>query len=285
VSFHAAMLDLTCLMQLTNLDRPELKDAPWPPVTAGRIAAAEDADRSIFSVIRDRPLMVHHPYEGFSSSVESFIAQAADDPKVQSIKMTLYRAGGDSPIARSLIRAADGSAGRRARRAEGSFRRSTNVTWAKALERAGVHVVYGLVGLKTHAKCVLIVATTTTDSGGTATSARATTTRDRADLRRRRLRHGDPTSARRHAAVQPPHRLQPHAPLPQPPRRAARDAPPARRPHRARVELRPDGHIIVKVNSLVDTTLIESLYAASNAGVAVDLIVRGICCLVPGVPG
>ncbi|MEY2444417.1 MAG: polyphosphate kinase, partial [Ilumatobacteraceae bacterium] len=107
VTAHRAPLDLTCLWQLHALDRPELKDRPWPPVTAGRIAAAEEADRSIFSVIRERPLMVHHPYESFASSSESFIAQAADDPRVQSIKMTLYRAGGDSPIARSLIRAAE----------------------------------------------------------------------------------------------------------------------------------------------------------------------------------
>jgi polyphosphate kinase len=102
--------------------------------------------------------MAHHPYESFASSIESFIAQAADDPRVQSIKMTLYRAGGDSPIARSLIRAAE----RGVKMAvlvelKARFDEATNVTWAKALERAGVHVVYGFVGLKTHAKCVLVV--------------------------------------------------------------------------------------------------------------------------------
>jgi hypothetical protein len=109
VSYHATILDLTCLFQLASLQRPELKDSPWPPVTAGRIAAADDAERSIFSVIRERPLLVHHPYESFASSVESFIAQAADDPKVQSIKMTMYRAGGDSALRAvrpgSLVRA------------------------------------------------------------------------------------------------------------------------------------------------------------------------------------
>jgi hypothetical protein len=107
VTIHRAPLDLTCLWQLHALDREDLKDQPWQPVTAGRIAAADEADRSIFSVIRERPLMAHHPYESFASSIESFIAQSADDPRVQSIKMTLYRAGGDSPIARSLIRAAE----------------------------------------------------------------------------------------------------------------------------------------------------------------------------------
>ena len=136
----------------------DLKDRPWPPVTAGRIAAAEEADRSIFSVIRERPLMAHHPYESFASSIESFIAQAADDPRVQSIKMTLYRAGGDSPIARSLIRAAErGVQVAVLVELKARFDEATNVTWAKALERAGVHVVYGFVGLKTHAKCVLVV--------------------------------------------------------------------------------------------------------------------------------
>ena len=104
---HRNPLDLTCLFQLHALDLPELKDTAWPPVTAGRILRAEAQDRSIFSVIRERALMVHHPYESFASSVENFIAQAADDPRVQSIKMTLYRAGGDSPIARSLMRAAE----------------------------------------------------------------------------------------------------------------------------------------------------------------------------------
>ncbi|HEY4609013.1 MAG TPA: RNA degradosome polyphosphate kinase, partial [Ilumatobacteraceae bacterium] len=89
VTIHRAPLDLTCLWQLHALDREDLKDQAWPPVTAGRIAAAEEADRSIFSVIRERPLMAHHPYESFASSIESFIAQAADDPRVQSIKMTL----------------------------------------------------------------------------------------------------------------------------------------------------------------------------------------------------
>ena len=158
VTVHRAPLDLTCLWQLHSLDRPDLKDWPWPPVTAGRIAAAEEADRSIFSVIRERPLMVHHPYESFASSVESFIAQAADDPRVQSIKMTLYRAGGDSPIARSLIRAAErGVQVAVLVELKARFDEATNVSWAKALERAGVHVVYGFVGLKTHAKCVLVV--------------------------------------------------------------------------------------------------------------------------------
>ena len=107
VTRHSTFLDLSCLMQLHDLDRPDLKDRHWVPVTAGRIVAADEADRTLFEVVRDRALLLHHPYESFASSVEAFIAQAADDPAVQSIKMTLYRAGGDSPILRSLIRAAE----------------------------------------------------------------------------------------------------------------------------------------------------------------------------------
>ena len=105
VTRHSTLIDLSCVFQLHSLDRPDLKDRPWIPITAGRIHAAEEAERSLFDVVDDRALLLHHPYESFASSVEAFIAQAADDPAVQTIKMTLYRAGGDSPILRSLIRA------------------------------------------------------------------------------------------------------------------------------------------------------------------------------------
>ena len=149
VSRHRAMLDLSCLMQLHSLDRPDLKDRPWPPITAGRIAVAEETDRPIVSVVRDRALLLHHPYESYASSVEVFIAQVADDPRVQSIKMTLYRAGGDSAIIRSLIRAAErGVQVAVLVELKARFDEATNVQWAKQLERAGVHVVYGMVGLE-----------------------------------------------------------------------------------------------------------------------------------------
>ena len=153
-----APIDLGLLWQLHGLDRPDLKDRPWPPVTAGRIAVAEEADRPLVSVMRDRAIFVHHPYESFTSSTEAFIQQAADDPRVQSIKMTLYRAGGDSPIMRSLIRAAErGVQVAVLVELKARFDEATNVNWAKQLERAGVHVVYGMAGLKTHSKCVLVV--------------------------------------------------------------------------------------------------------------------------------
>ena len=153
-----APLDLSRLWQLLAIDRPDLKDRPWPPITAGRIALAEETDRPLVSVMRDRAIFVHHPYESFASSTEAFIEQAAIDPRTHSIKMTLYRAGGDSAIIRSLMRAAErGVQVAVLVELKARFDEATNVNWAKQLERAGVHVVYGLAGLKTHSKCVLVV--------------------------------------------------------------------------------------------------------------------------------
>ncbi|MEJ7801733.1 MAG: polyphosphate kinase, partial [Ilumatobacter sp.] len=158
VSRHRSMLDLSCLWQLHGLERPDLKDRAWPPVTPGRLFLAEGTDRSIFSVMRDRAIMMHHPYESFSSSVEVFLEQAAVDPRVQSIKMTLYRAGGDSAMIHNLIRAAErGKQVAVLVELKARFDEANNVQWAKQLERAGVHVVYGMVGLKTHCKTILVV--------------------------------------------------------------------------------------------------------------------------------
>ncbi len=158
VTFHRSPIDLSFLWELLDIERPDLKDEPWPPVTAGRIAAAEMTNHPIFDVVRHRALLVHHPYESFGSSIETFISQAADDPRVQSIKMTLYRAGGDSAIIRGLIRAAErGVQVAVLVELKARFDEATNVQWARQLERAGVHVVYGMVGLKTHSKVVLIV--------------------------------------------------------------------------------------------------------------------------------
>ncbi len=158
VTYHRSLLDLSCLWELMSIDRPDLKDEPWPSVTAGRLVAVDEADRPIFDAIRHRSMLLHHPYESFATSVEEFISQAAADDKVQSIKMTLYRAGGDSAIIRSLIRAADrGKQVAVLVELKARFDEATNVQWAKQLERAGVHVVYGMVGLKTHSKVVLVV--------------------------------------------------------------------------------------------------------------------------------
>lgn len=282
------LLDLGCLMQLHAIDRPDLKDDQWLPVTAGRLAAAEEADRSIFSVIRERALLVHHPYESFASSVEEFLSQAADDPRVQSIKMTLYRTSGDSPIARHLIRAAErGVQVAVLVELKARFDEAVNVTWAKAFERAGVHVVYGVVGLKTHAKCVLVVrededglrryvhlgtgnynsrtARLYEDLGYFSCEAEITT--DAAQL----FNHltGYSRDVDYDQLVVAPDRLR------------------TRLTELIRQEAAAGerGHITIKVNSIADPEMIDELYAASQRGTRVDLIVRGICCLRAGVPG
>jgi polyphosphate kinase len=288
VTVHRNPLDLTCLFQMHALPRPDLKDDPWPPVTAGRILRAEEQDRSIFSVIRERALMVHHPYESFASSVENFIAQAADDPRVQSIKMTLYRAGGDSPIARSLMRAAErGVQVAVLVELKARFDEATNVGWAKTLERSGVHVVYGLVGLKTHAKCTLVVRAD--DDGlrryvhigtGNYNSKTARTYEDVGFLTCDEQVGSDVTALFNHLTGYS---------------RAVEFESLLVAPNDLRTNLLDliehessfgaAGHIVAKLNSLTDPEMVDALCRASQAGVRVDLLIRGICCLRPGVEG
>jgi len=288
VSRHRGLLDLTSLFQIHGLDRPELKDTPWVPVTAGRIQRAESQDRSIFSVIRERALMVHHPYESFASSVEAFIAQAADDPKVQSIKMTLYRAGGDSPIAWSLIRAAErGVQVAVLVELKARFDEATNVGWARALERAGVHVVYGLVGLKTHAKCTLVVRQ---DDDGLRRYVHIGTGNYNSKMARLYEDVGFLTCDPRVGAdvAQLFNHLTGYS-------RAVQFQSLLVAPRELRSSLLDliehemsfgsEGRITAKLNSLTDAEMVEALYRASQAGVKVNLITRGICCLRPGVPG
>ena len=288
VSRHRALLDLTCLFGLLSVDRPDLKDRPWPPATAGRLVVAEETGRPIVSVMRDRAILVHHPYESFASSTEAFIAQAADDPRVQSIKMTLYRAGGDSPIIKSLMRAAErGVQVAVLVELKARFDEATNVQWAKALENAGVHVVYGIVGLKTHSKVVLVVR----DDGdqlrrychiGTG-NYNSRTARQYEDLgyftcdldvgadAAQLFNHltGYSRSEEYRTLVVAPHDLR---------RRVVELV-------EREIAHGPDGRITLKCNSIADAAMIDCLYAASAAGVQLDLIVRGICCLRAGVPG
>jgi len=288
VTVHRSAVDLTCMFQLHGLDIPELKDAAWPPVTAGRILRAEAQERSIFSVIRERALMVHHPYESFASSVENFIAQAADDPRVQSIKMTLYRAGGDSPIARSLMRAAErGVQVAVLVELKARFDEATNVGWAKALERAGVHVVYGLVGLKTHAKTTLVVRQD--DDGlrrychigtGNYNSKTARLYEDVGFLTCDPAVGTDVTQLFNHLtgysrAVE----FQSLLVAPRDLRNQLVDL------IEHEMTFGAEGHITAKMNSIADPEMIDALYRASEAGVRIDLVVRGLCCLRPGVPG
>jgi polyphosphate kinase len=288
VTFHRSPLDLSCLWQLMDLERPDLKDEAWPPVTAGRIIAAEETDRPIFDVMRHRALMVHHPYESFASSVEAFISQAADDAKVQSIKMTLYRAGGDSAIIRSLMRAAErGVQVAVLVELKARFDEANNVQWARQLERSGVHVVYGMVGLKTHSKVALVV-------------------RDDGDQLRRYVHIGTGNYNAKTARIYEDIGVLTCAPdigddaaqlfnhltgysrsddyrnllvAPRDLRRQLVDL----IEHEA--SFGPDGHITLKCNSIADDEMIETLYRASETGTRIDLVVRGICCLRAGVPG
>jgi len=288
VTLHRSPLDLSCLLELMSLDRPDLKDEAWPPVTAGRIAAADEGDRPIFDVVRHRAVLLHHPYESFSSSVEEFIGQAADDPKVQSIKMTLYRAGGDSAIIRSLMKAADrGKQVAVLVEIKARFDEATNVQWAKQLERAGVHVVYGMVGLKTHSKVVLVVR----DDGdqlrrychigtGNYNSKTARTYEDIGVITCDPDIGADCAQLFNHLTGYS--RAYDYKTLLVAPRDLRRQLIDLIE-HEA--SFGPEGEIVMKCNSIADEEVVEALYAASNAGVRIELLVRGICCLRAGVPG
>ena len=284
VSFHTAPLALSCLWELHGLDEPTLKDTPWRSVTAGRLAAADGNDQSMFSVLRQRDLLVHHPYESFSSSTEEFLEQAANDPRVQGIKITLYRTSGDSPIARSLIKAAElGKQVVALIELTARFDEAVNVTWAKELERAGVHVVYGVVGLKTHCKCVLVVRQE--ESGlrryvhvgtGNYNSKTARIYED-IGLFTCNEKIGDDVSHLFNSLTgfDKDHDFNSLVVAP----RYLR----SKIVHLIENEISygKDGHIVMKINGLADARMIELLYQASEAGVQIDLIVRGICCIRP----
>ena len=288
VSKHRAMLDLSCLWQLHSLERPDLKDRAWTPVTAGRLFLAEGTDRPIFSVMRDRAVLVHHPYESFSSSVEMFLEQAADDPRVQSIKMTLYRAGGDSNMIASLIRAAErGKQVAVLVELKARFDEANNVQWAKQLERAGVHVVYGMVGLKTHSKVILVVR----DDGdqlrrychigtGNYNSKTARLYEDLGFLTCDNEIGADATQLFNHLTGYS--RSEEYRTLLVAPRDLKRQLIDLIE-HEA--SFGSEGRITLKCNSIADIAVIEALYAASAAGVKIDGVVRGICTMRAGVPG
>ena len=282
-------LELSGLMAVYDLDRPDLKDKAWVGITQPRLVDEDGDARDLFSVVGNGEVLVHHPYDSFSTSVVAFIEQAAADPDVLAIKQTLYRTSGDSPIVKALIRAAE--AGKQVAalvELKARFDEQANIAWARALEEAGVHVVYGLVGLKTHAKTALVVR----EEGDTVRrychvgtgnynpktariyedigllSADPELGADLAELFNHLTGYSRQTEYRR-LLVAP-------AGL----RRAILDLIAAE----ADADDRP-GRIVLKMNSLVDTSIIDGLYRASQAGVKIDLIVRGICCLRPGVGG
>jgi len=288
VTRHRTLVDLAALFQLAALDRPALRDEPWKTITPARVQAVARGEQNWFAMLRERDLLVHHPYESFTSTVEAFIDAAADDPMVQSIKMTLYRMSDDSAIARSLARAAErGVQVAVLVELKARFDEQSNIAWARTLERSGVHVMFGLVGLKTHSKCVLVV-------------------RDEPSGIRRYAHIGtgnyNPRTARTYEdlglfTADPDicadlgelfNHLTGYSKKEQYRRLIVA-------PSRLRTQLTEliesemhygtKGEITIKVNGVVDPDMIQVLYRASQAGVRINLIVRGICCLVPGVEG
>jgi polyphosphate kinase len=291
VYVHAGPLDLGGLWSVHALDRPDLKDEPFQGVTQARLAVDSEDRIDIFNAIRGGDILAHHPYDSFRSSVEEFIRQASVDPDVLAIKMTLYRTSGDSPIVKALIRAAERSKQVVALvELKARFDEGANIEWARALETAGVHVVYGLVGLKVHTKTALVV-------------------RDEPDGVRRYCHVGtgnyNPKTARIYEDVgvltcddevgadltqlfnylTGYGREIPFQKLIVSPHSTRQGLEELVRNEIAVAESGGAGSITLKMNSLVDAGMIDLLYEASERGVEIDLIVRGICCLVPGVPG
>lgn len=282
-------LGLADLMALTRLDRPDLKDRPFYPA-APSVLRSVRSSADIFAAIRHQDILLHHPYDSFQPLVE-LIGAAAEDPEVLAIKQTLYRVGSNSPIVKALMNAREQDKQVTVLvELKARFDEENNITWARALERAGVHVVYGLVGLKTHAKLALVVrreqdglrryvhlgtgnynATTAriyTDLG--LLTCRPDIGADVSDLfnfltgysRQRRYRKllVAPVELRERLAWLIEREIS----------------------HAASGR---QGHLIFKINALVDPEITDLLYRASRAGVRVELIVRGICCLRPGLPG
>jgi len=282
----AGLIDLSGLWSLVGLDRLDLKEEPWTPITQPRLTATDDTP-DLFRVLRNGDVLVHHPYDSFSTSVEAFVGEAARDPAVLAIKQSLYRTSADSPILRSLIRAAEGGKQVVALvELKARFDEQANITWARALEQAGVHVVYGVVGLKTHAKTCLVVRR---EAEGIRRYAHIGTGNYNPDTARLYEDLGVLTADHSIGADltdlfnlltgysrQREYRRLLVAPVTL-----------RQRIHELilREAAQPDGSITLKMNSLVDPDMIDALYQASQAGARIDLIVRGICCLRPGVPG
>lgn len=283
-----ALLELGDLMSLAMLDIPELRDPPFAPVTPVRL---RDTTRSIFDVIRERDLLVHHPYESFTASVEQFVQAAAMDPDVLAIKMTLYRTSGDTPIVHALTDAAErGKQVAVLVELQARFDEANNITWARTLEDYGVHVAYGLPGLKTHAKTTLVVRRDHDGirryvhvGTGNYNSKTARLYTDLGLFTASRSIGADVTDLFNALTGFSRQRLY----------RRILVAPANMRDRLLELIRRETdlalagkaGRIIAKMNSIVDEQIIEALYDASRAGVQIDLIVRGICCLRPGVEG
>jgi polyphosphate kinase len=283
----AGLMDTADLLSLSALDVPALRDPVFHPGTNPRLASA----RNIFDVIREGDILLHHPYDSFATSVERFIQTAAEDPDVLAIKLTLYRTGGDSSIARLLAQAAErGKQVAVLIELQARFDEENNIIWAQRLEDVGVHVSYGVPGLKTHAKVMLVVrregdtmrryvhigtgnynpktARIYTDFG--ILSADPSLGADLTDLFNVLTGFASPAGYRK--LITAPRGMR------------SRFIEMIRREVAHARAGRPS-RIMAKMNALVDPDIITALYEASQAGVPIDLIVRGICCLRPGLPG
>ena len=284
------LLDLSSLWQIYGVDRPDLKDPAFVPSTSPAFADRE-TPKSIFATLREGDVLVHHPYESFSTSTQRFIELAAADPNVLAIKQTLYRTSGDSPIVRALIEAA--AAGKQVValvEIKARFDEQANIKWARALEQAGVHVAYGLVGLKTHCKTCLVVRRegstirrychigTGNYNSKTARlyedigllTADPDIGADLTDLFNTLTGYSRKVSYRNLLVA--PHGIRVGII-----ERINREI--------AAHQETGNGHIRLKMNSLVDEQVLDALYRASQAGVRVEVVVRGICALRPGVEG
>ena len=288
-----APLDLAGLWPIAELDRPDLQYPGFVPETHRALRGGEGTTSDVFTALRAGDVLLHHPYDSFATSVQSFIEQAATDPRVQAIKLTLYRTSGESPIVDALVEAAE--SGKQVLvvvEIKARFDEQANIRWARKLEQAGCHVVYGLVGLKTHCKLALVVRSE--DDGrmlrryvhvGTG-NYHPKTARVYEDLG---LLTADPEIGAdvadlfNHLSGYTRHRdydtllVAPEA------LRAGLLDLIGREARRARKG--KSAGISIKVNNLVDETIIDALYDASSAGVPIDLLVRGMCSIRPGVPG
>ena len=290
VYWHRGLIDRTALWQIYGVNLPDLKEKAWVPSTPPAFGERE-AQRNIFASLQDGDVLVHHPYDSFSTTVQRFLEQAAADPNVLAIKQTLYRTSGDSPIINALVEAA--AAGKQVVamvELMARFDEQNNIRWARELEQAGVHVVYGLLGLKTHCKTSLVV-------------------RDEGDRLRRYCHIGtgnyNPKTARLYEDVglftadediaadlnelfnyltgySHPTKYRKILVAPEGIRKGII------RKIEHEVQLAADGHdarIRIKANAIVDEQVIDALYRASQAGVPVEVVVRGICGLRADVPG
>ncbi|MEY2833888.1 MAG: polyphosphate kinase, partial [Cyanobacteriota bacterium] len=290
------LLSLGDLISFLSLPLPDLKDEPWNSVLPSRLSRLQQEEEStgegenFFSVIRNGDLLVHHPYHSFSNTVLRFVTEAAYDPNVLAIKITLYRTSGDSPIVKALIAAAQNDKQVVALvELKARFDEENNILWAKKLENSGVHVVYGVAGLKTHTKITLVVRqekekirryvhigtgnynpkTAKLYTDLSLFSCREDLGADLTDLFNFLTGYSRQKSYRK-LLVAPVNLRERMIEM------INREAENCRQGK--------TGRIVAKMNSLVDQPVIQALYEASQAGVEIDLIIRGICCLRPGLP-